>query len=78
MNIKTKLFFIVATFYFVSCRQNSKLENNISLSPDAGTSYKAGEIVPLKVSYPDGSIKAFKKDLTKTNLYYKSNENNTK
>jgi len=55
MNSKTTLFFIVAIFCFVSCRQNSKLENNISLSPDAGTSYKAGEIVPLKVSNPDGS-----------------------
>lgn len=55
MNINTKLFFIVIIFCSVGCRQNSKLENNISLSPDGGTSYKAGEIIPLKVSYPDGS-----------------------
>jgi len=55
MNIKIKLSLIIVILFFFSCHQKSKLENNISLSPDAGTSYKAGEIVSLKVSSPDQS-----------------------
>src|ERR1700744_6245378 len=35
-----------------SCNNNSKPEANISISPEAGTNYKQGQDVAVKLSYP--------------------------
>jgi glutamine cyclotransferase len=41
---------IVALAY--SCNKTTKSEVNLSLSPEAGTTYKSGQAVTIKISYP--------------------------
>jgi glutamine cyclotransferase len=38
-----------------SCHNNKQQDNNVSISPEAGTSYKTGDVVALQAHYPPGS-----------------------
>ena len=80
--MKHKLLFILiaAAFLANSCTNKSSQENNITISPESGTTYKAGETVTVKAHYPAGSKPdsvvylldsvriAAKKDSTEINL----------
>jgi glutamine cyclotransferase len=53
MNNKLKLFFAGCTLLAFGCSCNTKpKEAAIALSPEAGSSYKSGDVVNIKVSYP--------------------------
>jgi len=54
--LKLILCLFIITIFFYSCPGN-KREDNVSISPEAGTSYKSGDIVTVHVHYPAG-IKA--------------------
>jgi glutamine cyclotransferase len=48
--------FIAAAFLANSCKNNSSQDNTaITISPESGTNYKAGDPVTLKAHYPMGS-----------------------
>ncbi|HZX57993.1 MAG TPA: glutaminyl-peptide cyclotransferase, partial [Mucilaginibacter sp.] len=51
MKTKTFLFFAMAILAYggSSCNKNKPV-TDITLSPDAGTRYKAGDVVPVKVN----------------------------
>jgi hypothetical protein len=42
----------ILTFSCISCNKNNKQDANLTLSPEAGTSYKQGQSVSVKLSYP--------------------------
>jgi len=42
----------ILVFSCTSCNKNNKQETNLSISPEAGTSYKQGQEVTVKFSYP--------------------------
>src|ERR1700743_2789947 len=44
------LLIIAALVY--SCRKNTKPEAALTLTPEAGTTYKSGDVVTIKLSYP--------------------------
>jgi glutamine cyclotransferase len=55
--MKNKLSFLllaIVTIFSCNCdnHKNQQAESSITISPEAGTSYKAGDAVNLKVSYP--------------------------
>jgi glutamine cyclotransferase len=56
MKKKLKLILPVAVVAVLlySCHTATKLEDNISISPEAGTTYKTGDQVLVKASYPAG------------------------
>ncbi|HVV54868.1 MAG TPA: glutaminyl-peptide cyclotransferase [Mucilaginibacter sp.] len=53
MKNKILLFAAVAAFFY-SCHPNNP-ESSLSISPEPGTSYKSGDTVTVKVSYPPGT-----------------------
>jgi glutamine cyclotransferase len=55
MKHKLQFLFIAAAFLANSCKNNNSQDNSaITLSPESGTSYKAGETIPVKAHYPSG------------------------
>jgi glutamine cyclotransferase len=55
MNNRIKLLFAAVLLLAYSCKHNSRQENNITLSPEAGTSYKAGDVVKINIIAPSGT-----------------------
>jgi len=56
MKNKLPLILVAAAFLASSCSHNNSQENlNITLSPESGTTYKAGQPVTLKAHYPAGT-----------------------
>jgi glutamine cyclotransferase len=53
MKYKYNLVLAIAALMVFSCRNNQQ-DNNISISPEAGTSYKSGDKVAVKAHYPSG------------------------
>jgi len=45
---------ITAILLSHGCKNNSTQANNLSISPDAGTNYKSGDVVAVKAQYPVG------------------------
>ncbi|MFA6085140.1 glutaminyl-peptide cyclotransferase [Mucilaginibacter sp.] len=56
MNKRIAFFALIALLAY-GCKDNSKQAGDLTISPDAGTSYKAGDVISAKVSLP-GDIKA--------------------
>jgi glutaminyl-peptide cyclotransferase len=54
MKHKLPLILIAAAFLANSCTNKNDQENNITISPESGTNYKAGETVTVKAHYPPG------------------------
>jgi glutamine cyclotransferase len=54
MNKRITLLAIIALLAY-SCKDNNKQADEFTMSPDAGTNYKAGEPVALKVKIPAGA-----------------------
>ncbi len=52
MKSKIILLLTFTAFVIYSCNNDNKQETNLSLSPEAGTSYKAGDVVKVKLNYP--------------------------
>ncbi|MDB4902001.1 MAG: glutamine cyclotransferase [Mucilaginibacter sp.] len=52
--MKNKFKFLLAALALLafSCHNNNQQENNISISPEAGTTYKSGDQVAVKAHYP--------------------------
>lgn len=51
MKYKVNLFLAAVALFAVSCKDSKPQDNNITISPEAGTSYKAGEAVSVKAHY---------------------------
>ncbi len=41
-------------YFFITCHPATKLQDNIGISPEAGTTYKTGDQVLVKATYPVG------------------------
>ncbi len=52
MKYKFNLLLAAAALFVFSCRNNNQQENSISISPEAGTTYKSGDAVAVKAHYP--------------------------
>ena len=57
--MKFKFNYLLALFALLefSCHNNNQPDNSITISPEAGTTYKTGDAVSVKAHYP-GSVKA--------------------
>jgi glutamine cyclotransferase len=54
MKYKINLLVAVAALIAVSCNNNTQQDSNISISPEAGTSYKSGDQIAVKAHYSSG------------------------
>jgi len=54
MNNKIKILFAGALLLAYSCKHKNEQEANITISPEAGTNYKAGDVVKISVGLPSG------------------------
>jgi glutamine cyclotransferase len=52
MKYKFSLFIATAGLMLGSCKPSVQSDNSVTVSPEAGTSYKAGEAVSVKAHYP--------------------------
>ena len=52
MNNKLALFFAAIVLLAYGCNHNNNQQTNISISPEAGSAYKAGDVVNVKVALP--------------------------
>jgi glutamine cyclotransferase len=52
MKHKFNLLLAIAAIMAVGCDKKNQQDNNISISPEAGTNYKAGDKVAVKARYP--------------------------
>ena len=55
MNNKLKIFFTALVLLAFGCNHNTNQQANITISPDAGTAYKAGDLVKVSLGYPSGT-----------------------
>lgn len=51
MNKRILFFALIAAFAY-GCKDNTKTSGDITISPDAGTSYKSGDVITAKVNLP--------------------------
>jgi len=52
MKLKYNILFITVVALALGCKSNKSDESNVTVSPDAGTSYKTGDVVQVKPHYP--------------------------
>jgi glutamine cyclotransferase len=52
MKYKFSLLIAAAGLMLGSCRHDVQSDNAVTVSPEAGTSYKSGDVVPVKAHYP--------------------------
>jgi glutamine cyclotransferase len=52
MNNKLAIFFAAIVLLAFGCNHNNNQQTNISISPEAGSAYKAGDVVNVKVGLP--------------------------
>jgi glutamine cyclotransferase len=52
MKYNVSLLIAAAAFLLGNCHSSTQPDNNITVSPDAGTTYKSGDKVAVKVHYP--------------------------
>lgn len=57
MKLKYNILFAAVILLAFGCKSNKQDDNNITVSPDAGTSYKTGDVVQVKAHYP-ANVKA--------------------
>ena len=58
MKYKISLWIAAAVFVacgYYSCKPNNQSENNVTISPEAGTTYKMGDPVSVQAHYPAGT-----------------------
>jgi glutamine cyclotransferase len=46
---------VMAVFIFKGCKSNNQSENNITISPEAGSGYKTGDQVSIQAHYPSAT-----------------------
>jgi glutamine cyclotransferase len=52
MKIKYTAFLLAAAFFVISCNDDKPTGTDFTISPEAGTTYKAGDKINVKVNYP--------------------------
>ena len=52
MKYKYNLLLLVIAFLLVNCHNNNQKDNNVTINPESGTTYKSGSPVLIKAGYP--------------------------